>query len=150
MGVAGCSSQAVKARYIGAMLGRHALRCWLVLGLLGCGTDDTTTDAGVSCEALTDLLAQPGDPIDGDTFSTMARPFFDDYCVSCHDSARTTRSDRGGAPIGFDWDQEDSVRAHLPEIRHAVGVTNFMPFRAPFPTCDERARLVRWIDADAP
>ncbi len=35
-------------------------------------------------------------------------------------------------------------------IRAAVGVDNYMPLSAPTPTCDERRRLVRWIDLGAP
>lgn len=42
------------------------------------------------------------------------------------------------------------MRAHLAMIRDAVGVGNYMPPVAPTPACDERARIVRWIDADAP
>lgn len=140
------------------MLGRQAWCGWnvivaVVVAAVGCGGDDAIpTDAGVSdaCAALTEPLSQPGDPIDGDNYSNLAQPFFETYCIGCHASTRVTPGDRQGAPPGRDWDQESIVRMHLPEIRSAVGETNFMPFRAPFPTCDERARLVRWIDADAP
>lgn len=122
-------------------------------GLAGCGDDASPAeDAGDPeiCDELRDPLAQPGDPIDGDTYQTFAQPFLASYCIRCHDSALTTFEMRGGAPAGYDWDQEDIVRTHLTEIRSAVGVTNFMPFNAPFPSCEERARLVRWIDAAAP
>ena len=46
-------------------------------------------------------------------------------------------------------DDEASVRANLDRIRHQVGVVNAMPFTPPNPPCTERARIVRWIDADA-
>ncbi len=42
------------------------------------------------------------------------------------------------------------MRQHLDVIRSAVGVGNFMPPTAPTPTCAERQRIVRWIDAAAP
>lgn len=117
---------------------------------VACGDDAAMDDdASAACPALTEPLANPGDVID-ETYAGFARGFFDDYCVRCHSSSNTTNSSRQGAPEGFNWDQEASVREHLDEIRHAVGVTNFMPFSAPFPSCDDRARLVRWIDADAP
>lgn len=92
-------------------------------------------------------LAQPGDPIGGDTWATFAQGFFASYCTTCH---ATTAVNRNGAPVGYDWDDEASVRAHLAMIRDAVGVGNYMPPVAPAPSCDERARLVRWIDGGAP
>ena len=118
--------------------------------LLACGDDTPSEDAGTGCPELEEPLAQPGDAIDGDNYATLAQPFFDAYCVRCHASTRVTGTERNNAPPGDDWDLESSVRAHLMEIRYAVGVNNYMPLNAPFPTCDERARLVRWIDADAP
>lgn len=128
------------------------LRTFVIAVLLsGCAEAEQPTDAGedASCPELREPLAMAGDPIDGDDYANLAQPFFDQYCVRCHASTRTG-SARNRAPLGFDWDQEASIRSHLPEIRGAVGVTNFMPFSAPFPSCEERSRLVRWIDADAP
>jgi hypothetical protein len=128
-----------------------ALACALVLA--ACGEEVSPVDDAGSpevCEELRDPLAQPGDPIDGDNYDTFAQSFFETYCVRCHHSALTSFEARGGAPAGYDWDREDRVRMHLSEIRAAVGVSRFMPLDAPFPSCAERARLVRWIDADAP
>lgn len=121
----------------------------LLLGLVlaGCGDDDG--DGPAECPALTEPQAQPGDPIDGDTYATFAAPLFQDFCTRCHSSFRTG-DQRNGAPIGLNWDDEASVRANLVVIRNAVGVQNFMPLNAPFLSCAERQRLVRWIDADAP
>lgn len=101
------------------------------------------------CPIHPDPLAAPGDPIDGDTWDTFAMGFFEAWCTRCHSTALAGTA-RRGAPPGFDWDDEASVRANLAAIRHAVGVTNFMPPEDPRPPCDERARLVRWIDAGAP
>jgi hypothetical protein len=137
----------------------------VTLLLAGCGdsTPTSTADLGMpsgdlstpgdmtflanGCAPLTQPVAQPGDPIDGDTWATFAQGFFATYCTRCHS---TTAVDRQGAPAGFDWDVEATVRLHLSEIRDAVGVSNFMPFLPPNPTCAERRRIVRWIDASAP
>jgi hypothetical protein len=121
--------------------------------LVACGDDDGgAPDARLApngCPVLEQPLAAPGDPIDGDTWDTFAEDFFATWCVRCHSSTLTGTA-RNGAPEGFNWDVEASVREHLPMIRAAVGVDNIMPFTPPDPTCDERARLVRWIDGGAP
>lgn len=122
----------------------------------GCGDDAAAPDSGPpdarivnGCPALEEPQASPGDPIDGDTWVTFAMDFFATHCTRCHSSTRVG-GDRNGAPVGFDWDIEATVRDHLDEIRNAVGVLNFMPFLPPDPTCAERQRIVRWIDAAAP
>jgi uncharacterized membrane protein len=124
-----------------------------VLLVAGCGDDGgNPVDAGQlinGCPSLTAPQANPGDPIDGDTFATFAGPLLATYCTRCHSVTRSG-ADRNGAPIGYNWDDEASVRMHLPEMRNAVGVFNFMPPNDPRPTCAERQRLVRWIDASAP
>lgn len=128
-----------------------------VLLLAACGGDDASSadaappDAETikGCEVLRDPQAQPGDPIDGDTWATFGQDFFADNCVRCHSTTRVG-ADRNGAPADYNWDVEATVRDHLDEIRIVVGVTMFMPFTPPDPECSERQRLVRWIDADAP
>ena len=136
--------------------------CTAVAIAAGCGDDASSADAAAAdgatadaewfhgCPSLVDPLAQPGDPIDGDTFETFAMEFFATWCTRCHSAALTTPQERNGAPPNYNWDVEASVREHLAEIRYAVGVINFMPINPPDPTCEERARIVRWIDADAP
>jgi uncharacterized membrane protein len=121
---------------------------WVVIAALlaACGGDDDGNDA---CEPFEAEQAEPGDPIDGDTFATYASGFFTTYCVRCHSTGRSG-SDRNGAPPGYNWDNEASVRDHIEEIRSAVGVSFYMPLNDPKPTCGERQRLVRWIDAAAP
>jgi len=132
----------------------------VTVGLVGCGDDDggTSHDAGDDggggglvngCPVLTAPQANPGDPIDGDTFTSFAGPLFQQFCTRCHASTRTG-TDRNGAPVGYNWDVEATVRQRLPEIRNAVGVLNFMPLNPPLLSCAERQRLVRWIDASAP
>lgn len=127
------------------------------LALLACGDDgggapiDAAVDAEIvnGCPTWRQPLAQPGDPIDGDTYTTFAMPLFQAYCVRCHATA-LTGGDRNGAPPGYNWDDEASVRLHQAEMRNAIGVANFMPPSDPRPSCDDRRRLVRWIDADNP
>jgi uncharacterized membrane protein len=101
------------------------------------------------CPSWPAALATPDGGAGGDTWATFAQGFFASYCTRCHSSTLTGGA-RNGAPDGYDWDVESAVRAHLDVIRSAVGVGNFMPPSAPLPACDERRRLVRWIDAAAP
>lgn len=121
--------------------------------LLACGDDGGGGggDGGLvnGCPTYPEPLAMPGDPIDGDTYVTFAQPFFAAYCTRCHGTA-VVGDDRNGAPVGYNWDDEASVRAHRPEMRSIVGVLNLMPPTVPRPSCDDRRRLVRWIDADNP
>ncbi|HEY8432919.1 MAG TPA: hypothetical protein VIL20_31320 [Sandaracinaceae bacterium] len=137
----------------------YAVALAAVLGV-ACGShggptrpeDAGATDAGTrfGCPILRDPVAQPGDDIGGDDWESFARGFFATYCTRCHSSTLTTPAERGGAPEGLNWDDEAAVRANLQRIRNAVGVQNFMPPSDPLPSCEERRRLVRWIDADAP
>jgi hypothetical protein len=141
------------------------MRSTLVLLLLlgGCGGDGGASDGGAGdlattaapdmtllvngCPPLTAPQAQPGDAIGGDTWGTFAQAWFASYCTRCHSSTATNRN---GAPVGYDWDQYAKVQQYAAAIRDAVGVSIFMPLDAPMPTCAERQRLVRWIDAGLP
>lgn len=125
--------------------------------LTSCGDDDSTPlDAGTEdaqpfgCPSHPSPLAMPGDDLGGDTWTTFASGFFETWCTRCHSSELVGAVARNGAPEGFDWNDEASVREHLDAIRRVVGVTNEMPPRGARPECDDRERLVRWIDAAAP
>ncbi|HEY2746868.1 MAG TPA: hypothetical protein VGL86_19730 [Polyangia bacterium] len=124
----------------------------------GCGGDDTTSGAGdmatagsadMSCAPLTDPITTPDGGAGGDTWANYAQGFFATYCTRCHSSTLTGDA-RNGAPDGYNWDDESSVNAHIADIRDAVGVSDFMPFTPPDPSCSERRRIVRWIDAGGP
>ena len=129
--------------------------------LAGCtsGTPTDHSDLGVAggdmttlvngCPPWTAPLTTPAGGAGGDTWTSFAQPFFASYCTRCHSSTLTGAA-RNGAPDGYNWDDEAAVRAHLDMIRTAVGVGNFMPPSDPRPPCDDRRRIVRWIDADAP
>jgi hypothetical protein len=129
-----------------------------LMALADCGKDSApSSDLAVAdmtalqngCPSLSSPQAHPGDPIGGDTWATFAQGFFSTWCTRCHSTTRTG-TDRNGAPDGFNWDDQSSVQAHLDQIRIAVGVGNFMPPNDPRPPCDQRQRIVRWIDAGAP
>ncbi|MCA1663869.1 MAG: hypothetical protein LC659_06310 [Myxococcales bacterium] len=134
----------------------------LAAAAAGCGAGDAKTsgaDFGVNGGDMTMLVngcppwsapvTTPDGGAGGDTWTSFARPLFATDCTRCH-SSTLSGSARNGAPAGYDWDVEAAVRAHLGEIRGAIGVGNFMPPSDPRPTCDERRRVVRWIDAAAP
>jgi hypothetical protein len=129
---------------------------WTALALLG-GCGDEAEDGGIfegperfGCPTYPRPTAQPGDAIGGDDYVSFARPLFETYCTRCHSSGLTTSAERSLAPAGLDWDVEATVRANLARIRRAIGEENFMPPSDPTPSCAERLRLVRWIDAGAP
>ena len=138
---------------------------WFVIGIaLGCGDDPASSskDASLSipdggpdvevifgCPTFPDSVASSGDP-SSDDYENFVRPFFEAYCIRCHSTSLTTREERNFAPEGLDWDDESSVRDNLAQIRSAVGVTNFMPPSEPIPSCEERFRVVRWVDVGAP
>ena len=134
----------------------------LALALAGCGDNQGPTgsaDMAVAggdmtllangCPPLTAPVTTPDGGAGGDTWANYAQGFFAMYCTRCHSSTLSGDA-RNGAPVGYDWDVESAVRARLDFIRTAVGVGNFMPPSDPKPSCDERRRIVRWIDAAAP
>lgn len=114
--------------------------------------DASATDVAIAngCPVLRAPVASPGEDAGTDTWTGFARGFFAQWCTRCHSAAITDPFARNGAPAGLDWDVESIVRANLPRIREQVGVLNTMPFNDPRPACDERLRLVRWIDRGAP
>lgn len=118
--------------------------------LLDASSDAGPFDSGLPCPELRLPVASPGDDIGGDTYVTFAAGFFATYCTGCHSSTLVTDVERMGAPPGLDWDVESVVRGDLFRIRWDVGEGQRMPPMEPLPTCEERFRLVRWIDADAP
>ena len=101
------------------------------------------------CAPLTSPVAKPGDNIGGDTWDPYAKGFFAMYCTRCHSSTLTGDA-RNGAPAGFNWDDQASVKSHGTTIRDAVGATDVMPPSTPFPSCEERLRISKWLDADPP
>ncbi len=142
-------------RYAAAM--RTLATCLLALLVASCGDDDPTPPMDAStdvllfgCPSNPDPLAEPGDDLGGDTWSSFAAGFFETYCNRCHANELVGDVARAGAPEGLDWDVEATVRDNLELVRFVVGEDNSMPPRGNRPSCDDRVRLVRWIDAGAP
>ena len=132
---------------------RLAVLFCLAAAVSSCGDDDSapldaSTDARpFGCPSHPAPLANPGDDLGGDTWETFASGFFATWCTRCHASTLVGAVARGGAPDGFDWDDEASVREHLDLIREVVGVTNEMPPRGDKPSCDDRERLAKIVSA---
>lgn len=121
--------------------------------------ENPTTPADNGCTILVCPVVPVGGDTAGDTYASFAQPFFTTYCTRCHSTTRTNPSFscadtdpdcRHGAPLGHDWDDPASIRTYLDHIRYMVGNGNAMPPSGLQPSCDERFRLVRWIDAGAP
>lgn len=134
-----------------------------LVATLACGDDDTsTTDAGRDAGAVMDVGTDAGsegtdtgpDDIDaaamGDTWESWANEFVQTYCVECH--ARSPR----------DFHMLEEVRANAAVARCGVSdvplddCSGWPPPRqfpvgdGPFPSDEERARFVRWVDDGAP
>jgi len=121
---------------------------------LGCGDDDsaadpdlgTTTDGGIALEDA----AAPTDAPAPDTWSSFAMGFMATYCVECHDGAprdyRTideVRRDRSNIACGVSPTPRDGCGSFPAPGQFPVG-------SGPFPSEEERIRLVAWIDAGLP
>ena len=113
------------------------------------GSGDMTIVLSNGCISYTSPVAAPGDNIGGDTWATYAMGFFATNCTRCH-SSTLSGSARNGAPVGYNWDDQASVKSHGTLIRMEVGTNDEMPLNAPFPTCDERLRISKWLDAGQP
>lgn len=111
------------------------------------GPPSATTVNG--CPVLYPCLALAGSDA-GLTYDGFAAPLFATYCTRCH-STTLTGAARNMAPDGYNWDDRTSVYAHLPQIRAAIGVANYMPYDRPTDlSCDRRHAVVIWIDTGAP
>ena len=83
------------------------------------------------------------------TYEGFAQGFFAEFCTRCH-STENSVAERNDAPVGYDWDDYDSIAAHAAEIDHwaAAGpraTNDAMPPEAPRPTAAERAQLGEWL-----
>lgn len=124
----------------------------LALALGACSSEAPPEDAG-SADAGSGVLdaaaLEDGGPIT-ETWSSFAEAFMQTYCVRCHSTSPK------------DFNSLADVRANTATIRCGVsdvaldGCGAFPPPRqfpvgsGPFPSDDERARLVAWLDAGAP
>jgi hypothetical protein len=143
----------------------------VVLAAGACGDDDGggDPDGAIREDAAAGLDTGPGDedsgpgPVDAgggedapaaaDTWGSFAMGFFATYCVECHQDPVT---------VGRrDYRTIDHVRRDMARIRCGVAPTTapgctapaprmFPIGDGPFPSDDERQRLVDWIDAGLP
>lgn len=123
-------------------------------------------DAGELCRFPCPVTT-PSEGAAGDDYASFASGFFATYCVRCHSTDRPQNcfidgdpTCRFGAPSGANWDDPASIRTHLEHVRLVVGVGEPITMppdlpatpdpSKPAPSCEDRFRLVRWIDAGAP
>lgn len=122
-------------------------------------------DAGEACR-FPCPVSSPAQGADGDTYTSFASGFFGTYCTRCHATSRTQNcfipgaTCRFGSPPDHNWDNPASIRSYLGKIRAVVAVGDQLTMppdlpvtpnpSMPAPTCDERFRIARWIDAGAP
>jgi mono/diheme cytochrome c family protein len=83
------------------------------------------------------------------TYDNFGQTFFGTYCVRCHGSDKVA-ADRHGAPVGYDWDEYESIALHANEIdTMAAGgprqINRVMPPGEPLPSDAERRELGRWL-----
>lgn len=117
----------------------------------GCASDadggaQQTSDTVRGCPTYAAPVSEPSE----DTYDGFPSDFFARYCTRCHASGLTTPEDRSFAPALINLDDEAQVREALLRVRRVLGEVNTMPPSPPTPSCDDRLRLVRWIDSGAP
>lgn len=105
------------------------MRLWFVW--LGC--DGAKSDpAPVDCE--------------GYDWDTVGAPFVYTWCTTCH---APSVQDRGGAPVGVDFDTYEGVLRFLSEVEQRAVIDQDMPpMGGPFE--DDIADFSIWIDCGAP
>ncbi|MCB9594796.1 MAG: hypothetical protein H6719_18895 [Sandaracinaceae bacterium] len=125
----------------------------ICIALLGCDAGGSEDDAGgggddagmVGADAATSDAGPPAD-----TWTAFANDFMQTYCVECH------------ATSPKDFELLSEVRANAATIRCGVSDValsdcgsgppprQFPIGSGPFPSDEDRARLVAWLDAGAP
>lgn len=126
------------------------LRGGLALGVFGCSDGDPPPST-VKSGAATGATCPPNSTL---TYDSWALEFFDNYCLRCH-SKELGQGQRNGAPLGYNWDDIDSVREHITEIDLMAAasssvVNTTMPLNPPDPPTSERRRLGEWLACGAP
>lgn len=146
---------------------RTVLAASITACALGCGPGPAPTDAGRDAPTGEDASDErPRERVPGATgvtcppggtdltYAGFAAPFFEAYCTRCH-SATLGVGERNGAPMGYDYDTHDGVRARAARIDAVAGagptrVNVFMPLGDPAPSAPEREALAAWIACGLP
>jgi len=138
-----------------------AFACLLLL--VACDGESTDVDAAVAADDAGSLdggaadsgMADSGSPDAGamtatDTWASWAQGFFTTYCTECHAGGRrdyTTitevRRDLEGISCGVSTIVEEGCGSFPPPRQFPVG-------DGPFPSDEERTRLIDWINAGLP
>ncbi len=124
-----------------------------MVGLVACGGDSPTATEAVCPDPDPNTL----------TYDNFGMQFMTDYCIACHDSMLTKRSERNGAPLFHDFDSligVVQVQNHIDEqsgFGPAAENTFMPPSRCPSvaggpldldckrPTDEERRKLADWL-----
>lgn len=90
------------------------------------------------------------------TYENFGMAFMEDFCVECHDSAKTGAA-RNGAPSAHDFDTLLGIRSVANHIDQAAGIgpasaNRNMPPEDELsqPSDDDRRKLAEWIACGAP
>jgi len=122
----------------------------LALGLFGCSDPDEPPPA-VKSGVATGATCPPNSTL---SYEGWALGFFGNYCLRCH-SKELGQGERNGAPLGYNWDDLESVRTHATEMdlmaaASSTVVNTTMPLNPPNPPTSERRRLGEWLACGAP
>lgn len=128
---------------LGPALLALALPLTLAAGLAGCGGDDDNT-------AHPDTVAATPDAPAGPTWTSFASGFTTSYCAECHGAGDPLRDLTVLAMVRA---EQDKIRCGVSAVALdgcAIPAAQFPIGDGPFPSADERADLVLWIDEGAP
>jgi cytochrome c5 len=125
----------------------------LVAGVssLACGDDEAEPPVAEDPGPSTGSTCPPEPTL---TYENFGSDFFASYCTRCH-SSELSGPDRHGAPVGYNWDEIETVREHadLIDKMAAAGpdaVNTTMPLGNPRPAVEEREQLGEWLECGAP
>lgn len=81
------------------------------------------------------------------TYDNFGKQFFDNFCVECHDSAKSG-ADRNGATASINFDTLELVKTSISAAKRRAGDATSMPPASAMmtPASQERADLVEWAD----
>lgn len=117
----------------------------VAVAISSCGSEDEAPPVVMSASS-SGAVCPTGSTL---TYEGFAQQFFEDYCTRCH-STENSGTERNRAPVGYDWDDYDSIALHAADIDNVAAAgpraTNtFMPPAEPRPTTAERAQLGEWL-----